>query len=44
MKINKKSIILLYKTKKITIEGLREAVKREWITEDDFTEIINENN
>ena len=42
MKIDKNSIILLYRTKKITIDGVRKAVERKWITENDFKEITGQ--
>ena len=42
MKIDKNSIILLYRTKKITIDGVRKAVERKWITKNDFKEITGQ--
>ena len=42
MKVSADSIALLYRTGKITIEGVRKAFKRGWITEDEFCDITGE--
>lgn len=39
MKINASSIRILYRTGKITIDGVRDALKRGWITTDEFKKI-----
>lgn len=42
MNVNKNSIRILYKTGKITAEGVRQAVKRGWITAEDFEKITGQ--
>ena len=42
MKINVNSIRILYRAKKITIEGVKDAVERGWITEAQYQEITGE--
>ena len=39
MKVNYKSIQVLYRAGKITIDGVRDALNRGWITADEFTKI-----
>lgn len=43
MKVNADSIALLYRTGKINIEGVRKALERGWITEEEFCNITGEN-
>lgn len=42
MKVNKNSIAILYRTGKIDIAGVRKAVKRGWISAEDFVEITKQ--
>lgn len=42
MKVNKNSIRILYRAGKITIDGVRQAVERGWITPEQYTEITGE--
>lgn len=39
MKVNANSIRILYRSGKITIDGVKNAVERGWITEVQFKEI-----
>lgn len=39
MKVNAKSLALLYRTGKINIEGVRKALKKGWITPEEFYNI-----
>ena len=42
MKINVNSIRILYRAKKITIEGVKDAVERGWITAEDYEKTTGE--
>ena len=42
MNINANSIRILYRAKKITIEGVREAVSRGWISVIDYKNITGQ--
>jgi len=42
MKVSKNSIRILYRAGKITIEGVKQAVERGWITAEDFEAITGE--
>jgi hypothetical protein len=42
MKVNKSSIVLLYRTGKIDVAGVRKAVERGWISAEDFVEITGQ--
>lgn len=42
MKINPNSIFILYRAKKISIDGVRDACKRGWITAEEFKKITGE--
>lgn len=39
MKINAKSLALLYRTGKINIDGVRKALEKGWITPEEFYNI-----
>lgn len=43
MKVNVSSIALLYRTGKINVDGVRKALERGWITEEEFFDITGEN-
>ena len=42
MKVSVNSIRILYRAGKITIEGVRQAVDRGWITAEQYAEITGE--
>lgn len=42
MKINANSIRILYRAKKITIDGVLQAYNRGWITADEYEKITGE--
>lgn len=42
IKFDPKTIYTLYRAKKITIDGVKQAVKREWITPEQYRDITGE--
>lgn len=42
MKVSVNSIRILYRTGKITVDGVRAAMERGWITASEFTSITGE--
>ena len=42
MKVSVESIRILYRAGRISVDGVREAVNREWITEEDFKSITGQ--
>ena len=42
MKIDKKTILLLYRTGRIDISGVKKALEKGWITEEEYVEITGQ--